>query len=106
MVQMAAGLAQMEKRREIGKADMEFVIESGHYAARPEQLAAQENRVGAVHGLGVYGVNQGAVMEIEAERGRSTVDLSDYRMVARSGRKLTPDQMETARKVIEAMEKE
>ena len=35
MVQMAAGLAQMEKRREIGKADMEFVIESGHYAARP-----------------------------------------------------------------------
>ncbi len=47
-----------------------------------------------------------AVMEIEAERGRSTVDLSDYRMVARSGRKLTPDQMETARKVIEAMEKE
>lgn len=47
-----------------------------------------------------------AVMQIEAERGRSTVDLSDYRMVARSGRKLTPDQMETARKVIEAMEKE
>jgi hypothetical protein len=38
---MAAGLAQMEKRREIGKADMEFVIESGHFAARPEQLAAQ-----------------------------------------------------------------
>lgn len=66
MVQMAAGLVQMEKRREIGKADMEFVIESGHYAARPEQLAAQENRVGAVHGLGVYGANQGAVMEIEA----------------------------------------
>ena len=47
-----------------------------------------------------------AVMQIEAERGRSTVDLSDYRMVARGGRKLTPDQMETARKVIETMEKE
>ena len=35
MVQMAAGLAQIGKRREIGKADMEFVIESDHYAALP-----------------------------------------------------------------------
>lgn len=66
MVQMAAGLAQMEKRRDIRPKDMEWVIESGHYAARPDQLAAQENRVGAVHGLAVYGSHQGAVMEIEA----------------------------------------
>ena len=35
---------------------------------------------------------------------QSVIDLNDYRMVARSGHKLTPDQMETARKVIEAME--
>ena len=66
MVQMAAGLAQMDKRRHIVKDDMEFVIRSGHYPPRPEPLASQENRVGAVHGLGVYGANQGAVMEIEA----------------------------------------
>ena len=66
MVQMAAGLAQMEKRPSIENADMEFVIQSGHYAARPDQLASQENRIGAVHGLGVYGAHQGAVMEIEA----------------------------------------
>ena len=66
MVQMAAGLAQMEDRKEIQSADMEFVIQSGHYPARPEQLAPQENRVGAVHGLGIYGAHQGAVMEIEA----------------------------------------
>ena len=37
---------------------------------------------------------------------QSVIDLNDYRMVARSGHKLTPDQMEKARKVIEAMEKE
>ena len=66
MVQMAAGLAQMEQRKQIRNADMEFVIQSGHYAARPEQIASQENRIGAVHGLGVYGAHQGAVMEIEA----------------------------------------
>lgn len=66
MVQMAAGLAQMEQRQQITQADMEWVITSGHYAARPQQQAAQENRVGAVHGLAVYGSHQGAVMEIEA----------------------------------------
>ena len=66
MVQMAAGLAQTEKRKRIDREDMEFVITSGHYPARPEQFASQENRVGAVHGLGVYGANQGAVLEIEA----------------------------------------
>ena len=66
MVQMAAGLAQMADRKEIKREDMDFVIRSGHYPARPEQLAPQENRVGAVHGLGIYGANQGAVMEIEA----------------------------------------
>lgn len=46
------------------------------------------------------------------ERGRRAVeavidaqaDLDDYRMVARSGRKIAPDQMETARKVLKAME--
>jgi len=66
MVQMAAGLAQMEKRLQIIQSDMEWVVQSGHYAARPEKMAAQENRVGAVHGLAVYGSHQGAVMEIEA----------------------------------------
>lgn len=66
MVQMAAGLAQMEKRQQILQPDMEWVVQSGHYAARPDQTASQENRVGAVHGLAVYGTHQGAVMEIEA----------------------------------------
>lgn len=66
MVQMAAGLAQMEKRTDIDLKDMEWVVQSGHYAQRPDHIAAQENRVGAVHGLAVYGSHQGAVMEIEA----------------------------------------
>ena len=66
MVQMAAGLAQMEKREDIDLRDMEWVVQSGHYPAKPEQIAPQENRVGAVHGLAVYGSHQGAVMEIEA----------------------------------------
>lgn len=66
MVQMASGVAQLDERNTIEKADMEWVVESGHYPERPEQRAAQENRVGAVHGLAVHGSHQGAVMEIEA----------------------------------------
>ena len=38
---------------------------------------------------------------IDAQR---AIDLNEYRMVARGGRKLTPDQMEDARRVIEAMD--
>ena len=66
MVQMASGLAQLEGRQQITRADMEWVVESGHYPERPEPMASQENRVGSVHGLAVHGSHQGAVMEIEA----------------------------------------
>lgn len=72
MVQMASGVAQLEGRTEIKLSDMEWVIESGHYAKRPGQRAALENRVGAVHGLAVHGSHQGAVMEIEAVAGPGT----------------------------------
>lgn len=66
MVQMAGGLAQMEKRHTITRQDLEWVIQSGHYAPRPEAAAAQENRIGCIHGLAVQGAHQGVVMELEA----------------------------------------
>ena len=72
MVQMASGVAQLEGRKEILRSDMEWVVESGHYAQRPPQTASQENRVGMVHGLAVHGSHQGAVMEIEAVARRGT----------------------------------
>ncbi len=66
IVQMCAGLAQLEDRNEITRKDVEWVIHSGHYSARPDPLANQENRVGCVHGLAVFDSHQGALMEIEA----------------------------------------
>ena len=66
MVQMASGAAQLEGRNEIQKADMEWVISSGHYARQPGREVSRENRVGRVHGLAVGGSHQGTVMEIEA----------------------------------------
>ena len=35
---------------------------------------------------------------------QSAIDLNEYRMVARNGHKVAPDQMDDARRVIEAME--
>lgn len=66
IVQMCAGLAQMENRTDILTRDVEWVIYSGHYAARPDQRANTEDRVGVVHGLAIIGSHQGATMEIEA----------------------------------------
>lgn len=66
IVQMCAGLAQLEDRKEIHTRDVEWVVYSGHYAARPDQRADTENRIGVVHGLAIVGSHQGATMEIEA----------------------------------------
>lgn len=66
IVQMCAGLAQMEERKEITAADVCWVVQSGHYAARPSQRAETASRVGFVHGLAVFGSHQGALLDIEA----------------------------------------
>ena len=66
IVQMCAGLAQMEGRTAITPPDVSWVIASGHYAARPSQQADQRNRVGCIHALAVMGAHQGALLEIEA----------------------------------------
>ena len=66
IVQMCAGLAQLEDRANIIREDVQWVVQSGHYAVRPPQSADTSARVGAIHGLAVYGAHQGAVMEIEA----------------------------------------
>lgn len=66
IVQMCAGLAQLEERKRITAADVSWVVQSGHYAVRPDQRADLTPRVGMIHGLAVYGSHQGAVMEIEA----------------------------------------
>nr|MBR4280796.1 ATP-dependent protease LonB [Clostridia bacterium] len=65
IVQMCAGLAQMEGRSDITPADVSWVVTSGHYAARPSQRADTVSRVGVIHGLAVTG-STGALMDIEA----------------------------------------
>ena len=66
IVQMCAGLAQLEECKTITAADVSWVVQSGHYSARPPQQADLTSRVGMIHGLAVFGTHQGAVMDIEA----------------------------------------
>lgn len=80
IVQIAAGLAINEGRRQITKRDVEWVVNSGQYSPRPQAKIPSEPQVGCANGLAVYGPNLGAVLEIEASaipvhkgRGRLTV---------------------------------
>ena len=66
IVQMCAGLAQLEGRKDITSADVSWVVRSGHYAVRPAQQADPAPRVGAIHALAVFGSHQGSVLDIEA----------------------------------------
>ncbi len=66
IVQMCAGLAQMEGRSAILPEDVSWVVTSGHYAPRPSQQADTSSRVGFIHGLAVVGSHQGAMLDIEA----------------------------------------
>ena len=66
IVQMCAGLAQLEERKTITAADVSWVVRSGHYAVRPSQKADLSPKVGEIHGLAVFGTHQGAVLDIEA----------------------------------------
>lgn len=66
MVQSAAGVVLTEGRREITQADIEWVINSGQYAPRPDRRISGSPQVGCVNGLAVTGPNQGMVIEVEA----------------------------------------
>lgn len=66
IIQIAAGIAITEARKEICAADIEWVIQSGQYTPRPEKKIPPRPQVGVVNGLAVYGPNLGILLEVEA----------------------------------------
>lgn len=66
IVQIAAGIVQSRKETEIATADVEWVVNSGHYSPRMERRVPEKPQVGLVNGLAVSGPNIGALLEIEA----------------------------------------
>ena len=93
IVQMCAGLAQMDERTMILPEDVAWVVQSGHYTIHAQQKADVSNRVGVVHGLAVYGENQGALLDLEAVatpgNGKITVTgIIDEEEIGQEGHKM------------------
>ncbi|MDQ1912364.1 ATP-dependent protease LonB [Paenibacillus sp. GD4] len=65
VIQLAAGMALTEGRREVSAADVEWVVNSSQIPPRPEKKIPQQPAVGLVNGLAVYGPNLGTLLEIE-----------------------------------------
>lgn len=65
IIQIAAGLALHERGKSITNADIEWVIHFGQYNPRPERKIAAVPQIGFANGLGVYGANVGAILEVE-----------------------------------------
>lgn len=66
MVQMAAGIAQVEMAPAINQAIVQKVINNGHISVRMETKPKELPLVGVVNGLAIFGSNIGTVIEVEA----------------------------------------
>ncbi|MEC1548099.1 ATP-dependent protease LonB [Bacillus rugosus] len=65
MIQIAAGMAVTENRKDITIEDIEWVIHSSQLTPKHEQKIGAEPQIGIVNGLAVYGPNSGSLLEIE-----------------------------------------
>lgn len=66
IVQLAAGIAQMEEINIINAAVIEKVLNNGRFSPRPEIKIKPQPTVGLVNGLAVHGADQGILIEVEA----------------------------------------
>lgn len=81
MIQTSASLVQLEDRKQITRADMEWVIEAGRYTPRLQSHVQEEAQVGEVCGLAVFGQAQGCLLHIEAsavpcDKGKGTLRIT------------------------------
>ncbi|MBN8250599.1 ATP-dependent protease LonB [Priestia flexa] len=67
MMQIAAGLAISEDRKDIKNEDIEWIIHSSQLTPRHEPKIPEQEQVGLINGLAVYGPNSGALLEIEVK---------------------------------------
>lgn len=65
IIQLAAGMATKKGKNNIGEAELENVINSGHYSPRPDKKIHTFPQIGVVNGLAVKGASSGILLEIE-----------------------------------------
>ncbi|HEX3010606.1 MAG TPA: ATP-dependent protease LonB [Syntrophomonadaceae bacterium] len=66
IVQLAAGIAQMQNSQTINLEIVEKVLNNGRFSPRMDIKLKDKPAVGLVNGLAVYGPNQGTLIEVEA----------------------------------------
>lgn len=66
MIQIAAGVAQVEGRNILTAEEMEWVVNNSRMVPRLEARIPDKPQVGLVNGLAVYGPQRGVLLEIEA----------------------------------------
>lgn len=66
MVQLSAGIAQMEHAARITQRVVEKVVNNGRFSPRPDMKPKDQPTVGVVNGLAVYGATAGTIIEVEA----------------------------------------
>lgn len=71
IIQIAAGLALGENRKNILCADVEWVVNSGQYSPRPDKKIHSKPQIGLVNGLAVCGPSVGMLLELEVSVLRS-----------------------------------
>lgn len=82
IIQIAGGVVQVEGRSIITRKDIEWVVEFGHYSPRLEKkIGAQENQIGCMNGLAVFGNSIGIIIDIEvsaikAPTGKGTIKVT------------------------------
>jgi len=81
IIQIAAGVAQVEGRTLITRKDIEWVIEFGHYSPRIEKKIVAGEQVGCVNGMAVFGNSTGVVIDIEvsavkSESGKGNIKIT------------------------------
>jgi Lon-like ATP-dependent protease len=66
IVQLAAGIAQVEKQDAISMAIIKKVLNNGRFAPRLDIKPRETPLIGVVNGLAVHGANVGTLIEVEA----------------------------------------
>ncbi len=96
LVQLAAGITQVESSGRITLETVEKVLNNGRFSPRAEVRPAPQPAIGVVNGLAVQGANVGMLIEVEAkaipvDKGRGTWTVTgviDQEEVGGEGRKL------------------
>lgn len=94
LIQITAGLAITEGRKDIKVKDVEWVIHSSRYSPRPNINVPPKPQVGYVNGLAVFGPNMGSLIQVEvsaipAEPGKGrliTTGVVDEEEMGQAGR--------------------